>query len=835
MPLLKGEKNIGKNIETEERHGKPHDQAVAIALRTAGVPPRKGEDAEELYKVVLYGGSIGTKGPSVMCENMSKEAAVAKAKRMTAQLSPGEKRYYGMRYRALPQSQSVAKDDLAPVPVEDESRFWREERFAAYGPTGRPNKSTTTLRPSSSKEAEFRSAMSALDTLLYKQHKLQQAKTQAQQWLDKAKAAGDKKYTVAFANVIKDAEEAMRNPGVMDALLSPVPVGDDYEEEGFEHPDSRHGAPREPRDWEDAMDRRGARDVNYTPENKVKLRIGRIKAEIRDLQGEMRSTRKDSQAYKDLENQVRELKGALREAEAMKPARDASGDPDPVYGLSPVPMPAGERNEAAIAPRRRYEVDDEAFAKGTSPREKAGLSKAEWNALPAEERRRLVASSGSAKDAASPDWQPDSPAQWLLDKLHDEMIKLYNGRYRYSSSAGKGEIQHFYHTNQGTGVIAERKNGKHGVGFKSTDAINVSPIVKTVPVSRAKHVKDGAPEKLDIVEVYRGHSIWKVKTAGGAIRYMPQPQGGGVSGLYASPEELKAEIDRVNKMYYSGAKDSHDPSVDTFDREDAAWIKELHEDGKTVAEIKKITGFSDKEINDVISGRVKAKDSDPLSRAQRLEIAGDKVRARDAYAAAVKSTSIDDVARAKARDGVEACKLNYDRYTHPESGRVRKYTDRGRALDAAISRTRSGERVRVRDSASGEYVVSPMESGAGAEDEHEGFAKLEHSLAHRKGIKDPDALAAAIGRKKYGAAGMTKKAAAGRAKDEETVRQMRNRLFDVRDQKELASRYYPREARSGETVEEMRHRLFAYEPQDAPFSKASSTRGKDSVLRRVEV
>ena len=35
MPLLKGEKNIGHNIEVEEAHGKPHKQAVAIALDVA--------------------------------------------------------------------------------------------------------------------------------------------------------------------------------------------------------------------------------------------------------------------------------------------------------------------------------------------------------------------------------------------------------------------------------------------------------------------------------------------------------------------------------------------------------------------------------------------------------------------------------------------------------------------------------------------------------------------------------------------------------------------------------------------------------------------------------
>lgn len=32
MPLKKGKKNIGKNIEKLEKEGKPNDQAVAIAM-----------------------------------------------------------------------------------------------------------------------------------------------------------------------------------------------------------------------------------------------------------------------------------------------------------------------------------------------------------------------------------------------------------------------------------------------------------------------------------------------------------------------------------------------------------------------------------------------------------------------------------------------------------------------------------------------------------------------------------------------------------------------------------------------------------------------------------
>lgn len=36
MPLLKGKKNVGRNIKTEIAAGKPRKQAIAIALNVAG-------------------------------------------------------------------------------------------------------------------------------------------------------------------------------------------------------------------------------------------------------------------------------------------------------------------------------------------------------------------------------------------------------------------------------------------------------------------------------------------------------------------------------------------------------------------------------------------------------------------------------------------------------------------------------------------------------------------------------------------------------------------------------------------------------------------------------
>ena len=52
--------------------------------------------------------------------------------------------------------------------------------------------------------------------------------------------------------------------------------------------------------------------------------------------------------------------------------------------------------------------------------------------------------------------------------------------------------------------------------------------------------------------------------------------------------------------------------------------------------------------------------------------------------------------------------------------------------------------------------------GKPATDEHLGFAKLENKLSHKSGISNPAAVAASIGRKKYGEAEMAKKSAAGR-------------------------------------------------------------------------
>lgn len=48
MPLKKGSSHIGENIKREEQAGKPPAQARAIALKTAGVPRKRGKDGKFL-------------------------------------------------------------------------------------------------------------------------------------------------------------------------------------------------------------------------------------------------------------------------------------------------------------------------------------------------------------------------------------------------------------------------------------------------------------------------------------------------------------------------------------------------------------------------------------------------------------------------------------------------------------------------------------------------------------------------------------------------------------------------------------------------------------------
>ena len=59
---------------------------------------------EELYAVIRLGCSVGEKNYSIVGDNLSHDEAIDMAKRYRKLLSPGEKKYYRITYKAVPMS-----------------------------------------------------------------------------------------------------------------------------------------------------------------------------------------------------------------------------------------------------------------------------------------------------------------------------------------------------------------------------------------------------------------------------------------------------------------------------------------------------------------------------------------------------------------------------------------------------------------------------------------------------------------------------------------------------------------------------------------------------------
>jgi len=105
MPLLSGKKNVGHNIEAEIQAGKPHKQAVAIALSKAG-----GKDAYE-KKTELFSAN-----GSVQADKAHK-LAEAFLKQKMAEGFVGYQGRYGDGF-SVTYWKPAAKDSLpAPIPV----------------------------------------------------------------------------------------------------------------------------------------------------------------------------------------------------------------------------------------------------------------------------------------------------------------------------------------------------------------------------------------------------------------------------------------------------------------------------------------------------------------------------------------------------------------------------------------------------------------------------------------------------------------------------------------------------------------------------------------------
>ena len=709
MPLITGKspKSFSKNVETEMKAGKPQKQAVAIAYSKKREAERRGAEDYVLAPVPLEGRDFVPRGWETPQDYEARKAMPVKEAKLDGKTKAELMRMSDKEIAALHRKWFHA----APEPN------WSKEGIVnqlllSYG-------RAQDLAPVPL-EAEDWNPDAGERGMFYgieQEHKRQ-----------KRKAAARKGARTRKRNRARDAEDA----------LHPVPL--------------------EAEDCEPYL--------GLTTRDRDELAA--LREQLNHVEDQVLGIVSDSATKRGLQMEAQRLREQIKAREKRGSAKDST----PVFGLTPVPMPAGERNEARQAPVR---------------------------------------------DAASPKWQPDSPTQWLLDKLHDEMINLYNGRYRYSSSAGNGEIQHFYNTNQGTGVVAERKNGKHGMGFKAADIIkDKAPLAKdeSFPKGASPREKAGlTPQQ------------WNALT--------PERRKEMIVGAKDADASFGAEYMRMGGVYET--KQDWKMAQSAYERALKEFKKEGDQRGERDAQ---------RAIGEM--KRKPAKDEEPQSPAEYLEsgmeseIAHDRARALDHYKAAERGAA-DTATRERARDGILAVTQRAaEPYYHPSAGKVQSFAERGRALDSALARTRAGERVRVRDEASGEYVVSPMESGASvgdastweeqvdvmaknikdkmrelkadgvvgmskrnlrqivstrgisvapgvfdrlledaikkagagkffyegtAHDEHEGFEKLERSLAHRKGVTDPKALAAAIGRRKLGEKEMARRSAAGRAKD----------------------------------------------------------------------
>lgn len=60
------------------------------------------EDESQTYSIVRTGGSVGEKSPVIIDSGLSKEEATEQAKVLRKNLSPGDKKYYGIKYRVVP-------------------------------------------------------------------------------------------------------------------------------------------------------------------------------------------------------------------------------------------------------------------------------------------------------------------------------------------------------------------------------------------------------------------------------------------------------------------------------------------------------------------------------------------------------------------------------------------------------------------------------------------------------------------------------------------------------------------------------------------------------------
>ena len=342
---------------------------------------------------------------------------------------------------------------------------------------------------------------------------------------------------------------------------------------------------------------------------------------------------------------------------------------------------------------KRNGTKDAAFAKGASPREKAGLTLQQWNALPKEKRLEL-----SANSAALPEpFTVAKDAVQLVQATGVEPQPMPNNTWARDASYPCAGCGNTGQPKKVGGGLYCAKCGREVIPLGSKSGVFV-------------------------------RDKWSRAQEDEYFRLRKKLEAGGMSKPRAHEEAMRQMGEKVEPFRTEDAYDPRNPKID------------IYVDGTYK--------FSTNWSRTIAEALEKAKREHP-------EWSAHKVTARKS---------------AKDRDLPESVPMGRDAESFKTGDRVKITAGSYKGNSGTVIGREGTYRTKVKlagveDGGVVAIFNDDMKLTSSVTDTHEGYAKLEHSLAHRKGVTDPHALAAWIGREKYGAKGMAKKSAAGRAKD----------------------------------------------------------------------
>lgn len=496
MPLLAGKENVGRNIKTEQAHGKPHKQAVAIALNkeraSDAIDPREGDErwARRLQKGVdKLSGAVKSKAQRLL-DNGEFEQVEELLQMRATDVLPVTDDFEEEGFEPMESNGGkgrAAWEDVKPVGDGMITQRTCNKCGAATMSVLCPKCGSATSTAAAKDAAEPHPfakpngpstlCNQCLEPRSHPNHVRVGARdgdvSHLRRWLaeevrnlataERAIARGESLGDLsAIKNRIKDLQYKIDHPDTY-GTGDGEPARHALEEPYFNNPDEPV-LPVEPVSARDRYAQVSSKNTKQVAANILSMaeKIGELHA---DWYNNTTSAPKDAAKRKRISAEIDRLIDSIEASGEWKveeagnggtirihQARDTASEvkPVPVNNAKAFPIPKtvprstrpAEDNQADID--EYYEdfkevlledkakgltlermaskhtttlaeickvlqwqgkghyasdvqpVGDETFAKGTSPREKAGLTQQEWNALAPEKRKALI---GSAKDA----------------------------------------------------------------------------------------------------------------------------------------------------------------------------------------------------------------------------------------------------------------------------------------------------------------------------------------------------------------------------------------------------------------------------------------------------